>query len=175
MITMVGGALQSGSVHIAMYLVARFVTGFGIGGLVMLVPLWQSEVSPPAHRGLLVGLHGVSILIGYCMSQWIGYGFFFVKSSSAQWRVPLAIQIVPALILGCGVLFLPESPRWLIENGRDAAANGILARIHQDQNDPQNTFAQEEFQQIQTQLALEKKLPSSWKSILTIPHYQKRA
>lgn len=55
----VGGALQAGSVHIAMFLVARFITGFGVGGVVLLVPLWQSEVAPPHARGLLVGLHGM--------------------------------------------------------------------------------------------------------------------
>lgn len=57
-ISIVGGALQAGSVAMAMFLVARFVTGFGIGGVVLLVPLWQSEISPPKARGLLVGLHG---------------------------------------------------------------------------------------------------------------------
>lgn len=57
-ICVIGGALQAGSVHMAMYLVARFITGFAVGALVMLVPLWQSEVAPPHARGLLVGLHG---------------------------------------------------------------------------------------------------------------------
>ncbi|KAL4912322.1 general substrate transporter [Aspergillus aurantiobrunneus] len=174
-ITIVGAALQAGSVHIAMYLVARFVTGFGIGGLVMLVPLWQSEVAPAGHRGLLVGLHGVSILIGYCLSTWIGYGFFFVNSSSAQWRVPLAIQIAPPLVLGCGVLFIPESPRWLVEKGHLNTASLVLQRIHKDPSDPANAPAQHEFEQIKSQLAFEQTLPSSWQSIATIPHYRKRA
>ncbi|RAH54477.1 sugar transporter family protein [Aspergillus piperis CBS 112811] len=174
-ITIIGGALQTGSVHIAMFLVARFITGLGIGGLLMLVPLWQSEVSPPGHRGLLVGLHGVSILIGYGLSTWIGYGFFFLKGTEAQWRVPLAIQIAPASILGCGILMIPESPRWLVKNGYVEAANAVLHRIHKDANDPDNTFAQEEFNQIQSQLSYEATLPSSWKSIATVPHYRKRA
>ena len=174
-ITIIGGALQAGSVHIAMFLVARFITGLGIGGLLMLVPLWQSEVSPPGHRGLLVGLHGVSILIGYSASSWIGFGFFFLKDSAAQWRVPLAIQIAPPLILGCGILMIPESPRWLIKNGYIETANAVIHRIHKDANDPDNIFAQEEFNQIQAQLSCEATLPSSWKSIATVPHYRNRA
>ncbi|KAL5334412.1 general substrate transporter [Aspergillus crustosus] len=174
-ITIIGGALQTGSVHIGMFLVARFITGLGIGGLLMLIPLWQSEVAPAAHRGLLVGLHGVSILIGYSLSTWIGYGFFFVQNSAAQWRVPLAIQIAPALILGCGILLIPESPRWLVKNGYADAANSVLLRIHRDPSDPENRFAQEEFHQIQSQLAFEATLPSSWTSIATVPHYRKRA
>jgi MFS family permease len=54
----IGGGLQSGSVHIGMFLISRFISGFGIGNLVIIVPLWQSEVSSPATRGFLVGLHG---------------------------------------------------------------------------------------------------------------------
>ncbi|KAK4962430.1 hypothetical protein LTR10_000056 [Elasticomyces elasticus] len=175
LITIIGAALQTGSVHIAMFLVARFITGLGVGGLVMLVPLWQSEVAPPHSRGLLVGLHGVSILIGYNLSTWIGYGFFFVSAGGAQWRVPLAIQMVPAIILACGILSIPESPRWLVENGQLAKAEAVLVRIHQDVSDVDNTFATLEFRQIESQLAFEKTLPSSWKSIFTVPQYRKRA
>ena len=54
-ITLVGGALQAGSVDIAMFIAFRFVTGWGTGALVTLVPLYQSEISPPRIRGLLVG------------------------------------------------------------------------------------------------------------------------
>lgn len=57
-ILVVGGALQASSVHIAMFLVMRFVTGSGVGLIVGAVPLYQSEISPPHSRGLLVGLHG---------------------------------------------------------------------------------------------------------------------
>lgn len=57
-ILVIGGALQAGSVHITMFLIMRFVTGFGVGLIVGAVPLYQSEISPPHSRGLLVGLHG---------------------------------------------------------------------------------------------------------------------
>lgn len=54
----IGGALQAASVHIGMFLTMRFITGMGVGMVVGAVPLYQSEVSPPKIRGLLVGLHG---------------------------------------------------------------------------------------------------------------------
>lgn len=78
----------------------------------VLVPLYQSELAPPKIRGLLVGMHGVCICIGYALSSWVGLGFYFVSASGAQWRIPLAIQCAAPLVLACGVLFLPESPRW---------------------------------------------------------------
>ncbi len=115
-ITVIGGALQAGSVNIGMYLVFRFVTGFGIGALVTLVPLYQSEIAPPRIRGLLVGVHGVLICVGYTLASWVGLAFYFVHAKGAQWRLPLAIQALPPLGLAIGVLFLPESPRWLIDH-----------------------------------------------------------
>ena len=170
-----GGALQAGSVHIAMFLVARFVTGVGVGGLVMLVPLWQTEVSPPHRRGLLVGLHGVSILFGYSVSAWVGYAFYFVQLSGAQWRPPLAIQCIFPIILSSGIFFIPESPRWLIENDRYERADAILRRIHHSPDDPTDETAQKEAFKIQIQLKYERTLPSSWRSLFTLPHYRKRA
>jgi MFS family permease len=82
------------------------------GALVTLVPLYQSEIAPPKIRGLLVGMHGVLICVGYALASWVGVGFYFVNASGAQWRIPLAIQCLPPLFLAIGVLLLPESPRW---------------------------------------------------------------
>ncbi|KAM0208789.1 hypothetical protein ACHAQD_011476 [Fusarium lateritium] len=174
-LAVIGGGLQAGSVHLTMYLIARFITGLAIGGLVMIVPLWQSEVAPPHARGLLVGLHGVSILLGYASSAWVGFGFYFVNADGAQWRPPLAIQCLPPLILACGVYFIPESPRWLVEHDQHERAEIILKRIYRDTSDPTNHGAQVEFAQIRAQVELERHLPSSWSSLFTVPHYRKRA
>lgn len=58
LINIVGGALQAGSVHVGMFIAARFVTGFAAAMFVSMVPLYIAEVAPPAVRGLLVGQHG---------------------------------------------------------------------------------------------------------------------
>ena len=108
----VGSGLQAGSVHIAMFLIARLLTGFSVGALVSLVPLYQSEISPPRIRGFLVGMHGTGIAVGYISASWIGLGFYFVNANATQWRMPLAIQALFPLLLGIGVFFIPESPRW---------------------------------------------------------------
>ncbi|CEI59934.1 hypothetical protein FVEN_g8262 [Fusarium venenatum] len=175
LLAVIRGGLQAGSVHLTMYLVARFATGFAVGGLVMIVPLWQSEVAPPHARGLLVGLHGISILLGYSLSAWVGFGFFLVNADGAQWRPPLALQSFPPLILVRGVYFIPESPRWLVEKGQHEKADTILQSIYQDSEDSTNEEVSVEFAQIRAQVELERDLPSSWSSILTVPHYRKRA
>ncbi|OKL56107.1 hypothetical protein UA08_08684 [Talaromyces atroroseus] len=175
-ICVIGGALQAGSVDIAMFIVARFITGFGVGGNVFLVPLWQSEIAPPHARGLLVGLHGIFILVGYNIATWLGVGFFYVNAGGAQWRPPLAIQCLPPLILALGVPFIPESPRWLIDHQKEERARLILTKLHESKRtEQQESFADQEFYQIKTQLEYERTQDSSCKAIFTTDHYRKRA
>lgn len=130
-ISIVGAAIMTGSIGIPMFIVSRFIMGFGIGILVTLVPLYQSEVSPAESRGLMVGLHGVLIGFSYSLTGFVTYGCYFapygqfqVRFRSAngsswpivdryeQWRFPLSVQLIPCIVLFAGSFFLPESPRW---------------------------------------------------------------
>lgn len=70
------------------------------------------------------------LCLGYALASWIGLGFYFVNASGSQWRLPLAIQCIPPLILSCGIFFLPESPRWLIDNDRAEEAFRSFESIH---------------------------------------------
>lgn len=176
-ITLIGGALQAGSVHIGMFLAMRLITGFGIGALVGLVPLYQSEMSPPRIRGLLVGMHGVLICVGYTLASWVGLGFYFVNASGAQWRLPLAIQCLPPLFLAIGVLFLPESPRWLIDRDRleDAYLAFKAVRAETSDNIVNNEDAiLEEFKLLQGQILHERQEALSMMDLFRLPHMRKR-
>jgi MFS family permease len=66
----IGGALQAGSVTLSMFIVFRFVNGLGVGMLLSLVPLYQSEVSPPHSRGMMVGFHGICVTVGYATARY---------------------------------------------------------------------------------------------------------
>lgn len=68
-ITIIGGALQTGSVHPAMFIVARFISGFGSVFFMCGVPLYQAEIAPPHFRGFLVGLHGMSLQDGHAETE----------------------------------------------------------------------------------------------------------
>lgn len=111
-VCIVGGALQAGSIDAAMFIVARFITGWGMGMLAVLIPIYQAEVSPPGSRGLLVGQHGSWIVTGYAIAGWIGVGTYYSSNLSFQWRFPIAVQcLCPLLLLICSP-WVPESPRW---------------------------------------------------------------
>jgi len=92
----------------------QFFAGFGIGNLAMLAPLYQSEIAQPAIRGRLTALQQFMLGIGALVASWVGYGGYTHHGNSPLgWRLPLAIQIVPALPLAACILLFPESPRWL--------------------------------------------------------------
>ncbi|KAJ5600933.1 hypothetical protein N7450_002000 [Penicillium hetheringtonii] len=113
----------------------RFVTGLGVGSLSMIVPLYNAELAPPEIRGSLVAVQQLAITFGIMVSFWIGYGTNYIggtgaTQSDAAWLVPVCIQILPALILAAGMmLFMPQSPRHLMNTGREEECLQTLARL----------------------------------------------
>ncbi|KAL6714514.1 hypothetical protein ACLMJK_007939 [Lecanora helva] len=104
----VGSVLQTASVGYAMLVVARLIGGIGIGMLSMVAPLYISEISPPEIRGALLVLEELSIVTGIVVAYWITYGTRYMAGEWA-WRLPFLLQLVPGLILGAGIFFLPFS------------------------------------------------------------------
>lgn len=78
--------------------------------------------------------------------QWIDYFCSYI-TSDLSWRVPLLMQSVIGVVLALGTLFLPESPRWLLDTDQDEEGMGVLADLHGD-GDPEDERAQEEFREI---------------------------
>lgn len=126
----IGSVLQTASISYAMLVTARLIGGIGIGMLSMVAPLYISEISPPEIRGALLVLEELSIVTGIVVAFWITYGTRNMAGEWA-WRLPFLLQLIPGLVLGLGILFLPFSPRWLVSKGRDAEALQALAKLRQ--------------------------------------------
>ncbi|EGO21402.1 hypothetical protein SERLADRAFT_373197 [Serpula lacrymans var. lacrymans S7.9] len=138
MIMIVGAILQATSCSFAQMIVARVVTGYGNGFNSSTVPTYHAECSPAAKRGRMIMIEGSLITFG-----WVDVGLYFVPESSAQWRVPIALQLVLELILVGGIGFLPESPRWLVRHDRPAEALAVISALEdKPPSDPevQRTF-----------------------------------
>lgn len=156
LISIVGASLMTGTVDIPMFIASRFIMGFGIGILVTLVPLYQSEVSPAESRGLMVGLHGVLIGFSYSLTGFVTYGCYFAPYGQFQWRFPLSVQLIPCIILFAGSFLLPESPRWLIGKDQTDLAWEITRKLHRNEKDPEDTYAHAEFAQMMAQINFER-------------------
>ncbi|KAE8441595.1 hypothetical protein EG329_004644 [Mollisiaceae sp. DMI_Dod_QoI] len=172
----VGGAIQTGAMNQAMYLVGRTITGLATGQSMVAMPTYYSEVAPPHFRGLMAGAHGSFINIGYAVAGWVGFGCFFESVSSFSWRFPNAVLIIWALCLLGGTFFIPESPRWLVSKGQDEKALQILCKLHHDPEDIEDHFAHRELRFIKSQLEVDLTLITEhgpWQ-LFTMPTYRKR-
>ncbi|KAF2969697.1 hypothetical protein GQX73_g3936 [Xylaria multiplex] len=97
----------------------RVLAGIGIGACSMIVPIYISELSPPAIRGRLVGIYELGWQTGGLVGFWINYGVnLHVAPTRTQWLIPFAVQLIPGGLLFFGALWIKESPRWLIANGK---------------------------------------------------------
>jgi MFS family permease len=110
MVFLVGGAFQTFANGMPMMLVGRIVAGFGVGALSTIVPVYQSEISPPHNRGKLACIEFTGNICGYAASVWVDYFSSFIQSHWA-WRLPLFMQCVMGALLGAGSLLILESPR----------------------------------------------------------------
>ncbi|KEQ80945.1 general substrate transporter [Aureobasidium pullulans EXF-150] len=124
----IGSALQTASINYDMLIVARLIGGIGIGSLSAVAPMYISEISPPEIRGTLLVLEEFSIIVGIVVAFWITYGTRYM-STEWSWRLPFLLQILPGLVLGVGIVFLPFSPRWLGSKGRDEEALHALTQL----------------------------------------------
>ncbi|KAF7724349.1 hypothetical protein EC973_001137 [Apophysomyces ossiformis] len=148
-----GAALQCGADGYAMMVVGRAIAGLGIGTLSMTVPLYQSELAPKEIRGRLISLQQLMITAGLMVAFWVGAGTEHIEGQ-ASWRIPLGIQIAPAIVLFFGALFLPYSPRWLVSKGRNEEALEVLAKLHA-KGDKTAPYVLEEYNDIVQQVELE--------------------
>ena len=145
---------------------ARMIGGIGVGMASVLSPLYISEFSPPKIRGRLVALYQLSIVTGILLayfSNWFLQRYSLSHSESfggfdllhkilvtEVWRSMFGMEMLPALLFFFLLLFVPESPRWLIQKGKDRIGRSILEKISGFR------VAENEFKEIKKSLNQEK-------------------
>jgi sugar porter (SP) family MFS transporter len=129
----------------------RVLAGIGVGGASNMVPIYISELSPPAVRGRLVGIYELGWQIGGLVGFWINYGVnTTLPANRTQWIIPFAVQLIPAGMLFFGTLWIKESPRWLFSKGRREEALKILCWMRNLESD--DIYIVEEVTQIEEEL-----------------------
>ncbi|MDD4899038.1 MAG: sugar porter family MFS transporter [Candidatus Omnitrophica bacterium] len=109
----------------------RFLIGLAIGVASYVAPLYISEISPPDVRGALVSLNQLMITCGIVVSYLVAYALTLGQN---EWRWMFGLGAAPAIILLIGMIFLPESPRWLISRGLIDRARAVLAKTNKGKN-----------------------------------------
>lgn len=150
----IGGMLQTLANGMPMMLVGRIVAGFGVGALSTIVPVYQSEISPPHNRGKLACIEFTGNISGYAASVWVDYFCSYIDSD-LSWRVPLLMQCVMGALLGFGSLIICESPRWLLDNDHDEEGIVVIANLYGG-GDIHNDKARQEYREIKMGVLLQR-------------------
>lgn len=137
-------------VHLMM---GRFVAGLGVGNLSVGVPMFQSECCPREIRGAVVASYQLMITIGILVANAINYGVRSFEENDASWRIVIGLGIFFSLPLGIGILFAPESPRWLAGRNRWEDSRIALARLRGLKDDPNNELVSNDFKEMQESIA----------------------
>jgi sugar porter (SP) family MFS transporter len=124
------GALAAAFAQDVTWLIAaRFVLGLSVGTASFVAPEYISEQTPPRIRGGTVTYNQVMVTLGILVAYIAG---FLLKGVSDNWRWMLGIAVLPGAALAVSMVFVPHSPRWLVQRGRDDEARGVLERTRSD-------------------------------------------
>jgi SP family arabinose:H+ symporter-like MFS transporter len=109
------------------FLVFRFIAGLAIGSASIVSPLYISEIAPARIRGALVSVNQMAIVTGILCAYFVNW--ILIGAGPSNWRWMFATAALPSVLFFGLVLGVPESPRWLVKQGKDGQALGVLARI----------------------------------------------
>jgi sugar porter (SP) family MFS transporter len=118
------------SASLTQFVVMRFAAGIGVGMASMLSPLYIAEISPAAMRGRNVAINQLTIVLGILITNIVNYAL--AAKGVDAWRWMFGLGVIPSALFLLGVIFLPESPRWLLTKGKNEKAAGILRKIGSD-------------------------------------------
>ncbi|XXG89117.1 hypothetical protein AAC387_Pa12g1197 [Persea americana] len=135
------GALMMGfATNFAFLMAGRFVAGIGVGYALMIAPVYTAEVSPASTRGFLTSFPEVfingGILLGYVSNI-----AFAGLPKHISWRLMLGVGSIPSVILAIAVLAMPESPRWLVMQGRLGEAKRVLDKTSESKQEAQSRLS----------------------------------
>ncbi|TKA72987.1 hypothetical protein B0A49_03064 [Cryomyces minteri] len=123
-----GVILQTAATAQPMFIAGRFFAGFGVGLISAMIPLYQSETAPKWIRGTIVGSYQLAITIGLFLAAIVNNATKD-RNDTGSYRIPIAVQFAWSIILVGGLFILPETPRFLIKQGKPDKAATALSRI----------------------------------------------
>jgi sugar porter (SP) family MFS transporter len=113
--------------HFAFFILARIIGGIGVGGAIIIAPMYIAEIAPAEKRGGLVSFNQLNIVIGISAAYFSNY--FLLETGENNWRWMLGIEAVPAIIYFAALFAVPRSPRWLYKAGNKVQSRIILEKI----------------------------------------------
>ncbi|KAL4990972.1 general substrate transporter [Aspergillus falconensis] len=128
-ISLLGTVISACSPNLASLIVARLLTGIGMGQAISVTTVYLVEIAPVAIRGVAACFLQTYVVLGIMTGYFIAFGSSNIAGSSLSWRMPFIIQAVVAVVLSLGMVLVPSSPRWLAQVGRSDDAKKVLCKL----------------------------------------------
>ncbi|KAF5133765.1 Myo-inositol transporter 1 [Metarhizium anisopliae] len=125
-----GAVLQAICSTVPVMIAGRCIIGAGVGAASFVVPLYIAELAPASHRGRLVTATVLFITLGQMVAYVVGWAFSAYGSKETGWRWMVGLGALPAGFQAAIVVFMPETPRWLVKAGKPAQAKTIIQRVN---------------------------------------------
>ena len=153
-----GGALLAAFAPTVWVLIAaRVIIGLAVGSAALVVPLYLSEIAPTEVRGAITSLNQLMIVCGILAAFIVNA----ILASSGDWRLMLGLAAVPSLVLLVGMLFMPETPRYLVHTGEEKTAHKVLEELPGDER-PEERI--EEIREVDSEEEGEVGLAALWRA-----------
>ena len=134
-----GATLQASATHLAPFIIGRALVGTGQGAFLANIGVYITEIAPQSRRARLAALPQFMAALGICLGYFCAYCTSSLDSSAA-WRLPYVLQICVAVMLALVCRALPESPRWLMLQGRGDEAVQALRLLNFNMDEAQRDF-----------------------------------
>jgi len=121
------------STNIYIFIAARIIGGIGVGMAILIAPMYIAEIAPKKLRGTLVTFNQLNIVLGISIAYFSNYYILqTVTDPETNWRWMLGVGVIPAFLYFIFLFFVPGSPRWLIQKGKDEEGMKIIRKINGD-------------------------------------------
>ncbi|KAF2250426.1 hexose transporter-like protein [Trematosphaeria pertusa] len=172
-VMVIGALIQAFAINAAMYVVARWILGFGIPFCIIAGSSLMGELAYPKERPIMTSLFNALYFIGALVAAGISFGTQSVHNDWA-WRIPSLLQCGPSMLQIIFIFFIPESPRFLISKDRQEEAYHILIKYHAE-GDLHSEFVRAEMAQIESTIRIElEHSKRSWWEMLSTSGMRKR-
>src|SRR5207302_6642902 len=125
-----GALLAAFAPSVGVLIAARVIIGLAVGSAALVVPLYLSEIAPTEIRGRIASLNQLMIVCGILAAFIVNA----ILASSGDWRLMLGLAAVPSLVLLVGMIWMPETPRYLVHAGEEDTAHGVLEDLPGDEH-----------------------------------------
>jgi sugar porter (SP) family MFS transporter len=154
-----GGALLAAlAPSVGILIAARFILGLAVGSAALAVPIYLSEIAPTDIRGAIASLNQLMIVTGILAAFIVNA----ILASSENWRLMLGLAAVPSVMLLIGMIFMPETPRYLVHTGEEEEAREVLEELPGDEQPKERIEEIREVDQEETDSGLRALFREKW-------------